>query len=278
MVQVHCSNVFHDERQSWLQQMAEGPIHIVQPYAGYKVHGIRFHTRARSMNKKTSSCGVLVKGTSDGSGSGVDYYGVLEEVIQLEYLGEPRKRCLLFRCEWYDPSNPRGTRYSKLNCTYEINIQRKYAKYDPFIIGDVAYQVFYIPYPRDIPHKANWFAALLNKPRQCPNMQGDAVNPNTVFQEDVMASTSQLSETLPQFLADVAGVMEEVEVVDVAASEGEQPDDMDDFEQQEWDDAETDTETDEEGRQYKSDDDEEDDEDDQAHIDNEQDLDEDDEC
>jgi len=278
MVQVHCSNVFHDERQSWLQQMAEGPIHIVQPYAGYKVHGIRFHTRARSMNKKTSSCGVLVKGTSDGSGSGVDYYGVLEEVIELEYLGEPRKRCLLFRCEWYDPSNPRGTRYSKLNCTFEINIQRKYAKYDPFIIGDVAYQVFYVPYPRDVPHKVNWWAALLNKPRQCSNMQVDAVDPNTVYQEDVMASTSQLSETLPQFLADVAGVMEEVEVVDVAASEGEQPDDMDDFEQQEWDDAETDTETDEEGRQYKSDDDEEDDEDDQAHIDSEQDLDEDDEC
>ena len=151
-----------------------------------------------------------MKGTSEGNASGVDYYGVLEEVLQLEYLGEPMKRCLLFRCEWYDPSNPRGTRYSKLNCTYEINTQRKYAKYDPFIIGDVAYQVFYIPYPRDIPHKANWFAALLNKPRQCPNMQGDADNPNAVFQEDVMASTSQLSETLPQFLADVAGVMDEV--------------------------------------------------------------------
>ena len=134
----------------------------------------------------------------------------LEEVIQLEYLGESMERCLLFWCEWYDPSNPWGTQYSKLNCTYEINIQRKYAKYDPFIIGDVAYQVFYIPYPRDIPHKANWWAALLNKPRQCPNMQVDAVNPNPVFQEDVMASTSQLSETLPQFLANVAGVMEEV--------------------------------------------------------------------
>ena len=43
------------------------------------------------MNKKTSSCGVLVNGTSEGDGSGVDYYGVLEEVLQLEYLGEPIK-------------------------------------------------------------------------------------------------------------------------------------------------------------------------------------------
>ncbi|KAJ8434053.1 hypothetical protein Cgig2_004633 [Carnegiea gigantea] len=65
-----------------------------------------------------------------------------------------------------------------------------------------------------------------------------------------MASTSQLSETLPQFLADIAGVMDEVQVVDVAASEGEQPDDMDEFEQREWDDAETETETDDDEINY----------------------------
>ena len=239
--------------------MAEGPINIVQPFTGYKVHGIRFHTRTRSMNKKTSSCGVLVKGTSEGDGSGVDYYGVLEEVLQLEYLGRPIKRGLLFRCEWYDPSNPRGTRYAKLNCTYEVNIQRKYAKYDPFIIGDVAYQVFYMPYPRDVPHKANWWAALINKPRRCPTTQGDAINPLPVFQEDVMASTSQLSETLPEHLGDVSGTMEEVQVVEVTASEEERSEESDEFEQLEWDDAETDTEDDDDNIQYKSDDDDEDD-------------------
>ena len=236
------------------------------------MHGIRFHTRTRSMNKKTSSCGVLVKGTSEGDGSGVDYYGVLEEVLQLEYLGEPIKQCLLFRCEWYDPSNPRGTRYAKLNCTYEINIQCKYAKYDPFIIGDVAYQVFYMPYPRDIPHKANWLDALMNQPRRCPNTQGDAIPPLPVFQEDVMASTSQLSETLRQFLVDVSGTMEEVQVVEVTASEDEQSEDEDEFEQREWDDAETDTENDDDDIQYKSDDEEE--EDNNTDVDNEEDRDE----
>ncbi|KAJ8427159.1 LOW QUALITY PROTEIN: hypothetical protein Cgig2_009518 [Carnegiea gigantea] len=42
-----------------------------------------------------------------------------------------------------------------------------------------------------------------------------------------MASTSQISETLPQFLVDVSGVMNEVQVVNVDASEEEQPDDVD---------------------------------------------------
>ena len=44
-----------------------------------------------------------------------------------------------------------------------------------------------------------------------------------------MPSTSRISETLPQFLVDVSGVMDEVQVVDVNTLE-EQPDDVDKFE------------------------------------------------
>jgi len=76
---------------------------------------------------KTYSCGVLVKGTGEGDNSGVDYYGVLEEVLRVEYLGEPIKRCVLFRCNWFDPVNPRGMWYSRLNCTYEVNHSHRYA-------------------------------------------------------------------------------------------------------------------------------------------------------
>ena len=63
----------------------------MQPLNGYKVHGIRFHTRARSVHKKAYSCGVLVKGTTLGNSGVVDYYGVLEEVFRVEYPGEPIK-------------------------------------------------------------------------------------------------------------------------------------------------------------------------------------------
>ena len=54
---------------------------------------MRFHTRTRSANTKTYSCGILVKGTRKGDTSGVDYYGVLEEVLRVEYLSELIKRC-----------------------------------------------------------------------------------------------------------------------------------------------------------------------------------------
>jgi len=79
------------------------------------------------------------------------------------HLGEPIKRWVLFRCNWFDPTNPRGTQYSRLNCTYEVNHSHRYAKYDPFIIVDVAFQVFYIPYLTGVPQKTHWWAALVNK-------------------------------------------------------------------------------------------------------------------
>ena len=70
-------------------------MNIVHVFRHYKVCGIRFHTRTRSMNKKTYSCGVVVKGTVEGDKSRVDYYKVLEEVLQVNYPGEPIKLCLL---------------------------------------------------------------------------------------------------------------------------------------------------------------------------------------
>ena len=62
-------------------------------------------------------------------------------------------------------------------------------------------------------------------------MQGDAIKVNPVFQEDGMAWTSRISETLAQFLVDISGFMDEVEVVDVDASEEQQPNDVDKFEE-----------------------------------------------
>ena len=115
------------------------------------MHGIRFHTRARSAHKKTYSCGVLVKGTTLGAVDGVDYYGVLKEVLRVEYPGEPIKRCVLFRCDWFDPSHPRGTRYSKMNCTFEVNHQRRYRKYEPFVHADaVSYTHLTLPTNREV--------------------------------------------------------------------------------------------------------------------------------
>jgi len=258
--QVHRSHVFNDERQLWLQQIAEGPLTIVQPFNGYKVHGIRFHTRARSARKKTYSCGVLVKGTTSGAAGGVDYYGVLDEVLRVEYPGEPIKRCVLFRCDWFDPSQPRGTRYSNINCTFEVNHQRRYRKYEPFVLADVVYQVFYISYPSGVTNKSSWWAALLNKPRVYPHLGVDeGEQAPLVFQEEFMTSTVEMSDALPDVLVDNNHVDIEVEAVDVASADEDEPNEEDTDDESEWDDLESDTEDEDSQIGYHSDDDDSDD-------------------
>ena len=261
--------MFNDERQLWLQQIAEGPLNIVQPFSGYKVHGIRFHTRARSARKKTYSCGVLVKGTTSGAAGGDDYYGVLEEVLRVEYPGEPIKRCVLFRCEWFDPSQRRGTRYSKINYTFEVNHQRKYRKYEPFVLADVAYQVFYISYPSGVTNKSSWWAALLNKPRVYPQYgveEGEQLP--LVFQEDFMTSTMEMSDALPNGLVDNANVDIEVEVVHVESADEDGSDQEDTEDEGECDDLESDTEDEDTQIEYHSDDDGSDDDEGETDNDN----------
>ncbi|MED6158230.1 hypothetical protein PIB30_030852 [Stylosanthes scabra] len=50
-----------------------------------------------------------------------NWYGILNEILELVYLGEPSNRVVLFRCEWYDPARPRGTRSHKDYQITEVN-------------------------------------------------------------------------------------------------------------------------------------------------------------
>jgi len=65
-----------------------------------------------------------------------------------------------------------------------------------------------------------------------------------VFQEEFMTLTMEISKALPQFLVDTSNVDEEVKVVDIKFANEEEPKDVDDKEEPEWNDLETDTEDD----------------------------------
>ena len=78
----------------------------------YVVNGFKFTAEEYSKYKKTNNSGVWVKG-GDGNLDGVDYYGVLKEVLEMEYSGWPTKKIILFRFKWFDPTPKRGTREIK---------------------------------------------------------------------------------------------------------------------------------------------------------------------
>ncbi|MED6161312.1 hypothetical protein PIB30_059587 [Stylosanthes scabra] len=60
-------------------------------------------------------------------------------VTELEYLGEPKNRAVLFKCEWYDPARPRGTRTHKDYQITEVNHSRR-IEAEEVLVQEEAYQ------------------------------------------------------------------------------------------------------------------------------------------
>jgi len=65
-----------------LSLLSLGPERKVKCYNGYIVNGYVFHTEEYGDRRKTYNNGVYVKG-STSSEFEVDYYGKLEEVVEL---------------------------------------------------------------------------------------------------------------------------------------------------------------------------------------------------
>ena len=75
-------------RKEWidLHDLAWGPMRVVQTWPICDVNGYRFHTNSWSEGRKTDNSGVSVKGTAESIDETI-YYGILQEIIQLEYPG-----------------------------------------------------------------------------------------------------------------------------------------------------------------------------------------------
>jgi len=130
----------------------------------YRVNGFKFRTEAHSVKKKTYNCGVGVCGTGEGDIEN-DYYSVLKDIVKIEYVGEPLRRCVLFSCDWFDPTLNRGTRSHKLSKLINVHRTRRYRKYDQFIFSNIASQVQFMPHPGRLKDMTNLFFVIPTKPR-----------------------------------------------------------------------------------------------------------------
>ena len=141
----------------------------------YYVNNYNFHTYSYGKNKSSMNFGVLVKGVD-----GVEYYGILQEVIKLAYLGSGQLyKIVLFKCEWFDSIN--GINIHQNYKLVDINHTRKYPKYDPLVLAYQVTQVSFTPYPSLKNDRAQWWAVLKIKPRATIDFQMDDTAP---FQEE----------------------------------------------------------------------------------------------
>ena len=85
----------------------------------------------------------MTKGTHRGET--IEFYGVLKEVIELQYNSnlQHRRSVVLFRCDWYNQEGKtvgiRDDRHFK-----SININSFWYKSDPFILATQFTKIFYL--------------------------------------------------------------------------------------------------------------------------------------
>ncbi|XP_047321118.1 uncharacterized protein LOC124925192 [Impatiens glandulifera] len=122
----------------------------------YFVNGFVWRSRDFGSNKATMNSGVCVH-VDDA-----DYYGLLEDIIKIEYPG-PSLRIVLFKCLWFDPTS--GSRIDKIYRLVDINMKQKYAKYDSFILAQQGIQVYFATYPNKTNQIGDWLAVCKTKAR-----------------------------------------------------------------------------------------------------------------
>ena len=128
--------------------MAQVPLKYAKRYNICYLNGYKFHTNKHATRKAADNSGVCVK-AADESQDGDDFYGRLEEIIELEYPTVPIKRVTLFKWHCYDPTRHgrgSGTRVYECYQIVDIHINQLYGKYDPFVLASQATQVYYMPY------------------------------------------------------------------------------------------------------------------------------------
>jgi Domain of unknown function (DUF4216) len=125
-------------------------------YHGYQVNGFIFHTEIYTQNKSTVNGGVCIKREWDGNDAPQDYYGVLQEVVELQYRGG--NKVVLFNCNGFDIIN--GVRVDQTHGIVEVKHASRLRHYEPFVLACQAIQAYYLPYASTKGDRKNWWVAM----------------------------------------------------------------------------------------------------------------------
>lgn len=116
-----------------LLSSTRGPSKNITCFTGYDMNGFRYRTESRDRFCCTQNSGVMVLSEERSDGNDVEYYGVLTEILGLQFLGG--RRVPLFRCNWIDIFNKnhgmKKDKYGLIN----VNLQRLLRTHEPFVLG-----------------------------------------------------------------------------------------------------------------------------------------------
>ena len=68
-------------------------------------------------------------------------------------------KCVIFKCEWFDPVVNKGVQFNKFGVV-DVNSGQRYNKFESFILVSQTYQVSFISYPQLKDCGINWLAVI----------------------------------------------------------------------------------------------------------------------
>ncbi|GKV43256.1 hypothetical protein SLEP1_g50570 [Rubroshorea leprosula] len=149
----------------WETKIVE-TIWTVNVYTGYYVNGFRFMIQEISSRRQTYNCGVCVKGATISDEAETDYYGILNEVIELL-----------------------GTRVNQVYDLVEVNPKYKLSTGEPFCLACQATQVYYTNYPSNNQTTRGWFVACKIRARHLVDTSSTTFEMDETFQDEEPPST-----------------------------------------------------------------------------------------
>ncbi|XP_058076314.1 uncharacterized protein LOC131224884 [Magnolia sinica] len=197
----HVDHVGNDQVLKEVRSLARGPNTVARRFKGYIINGFRFRTRDRERDLKIQNNGVVVTAKTSSFAStsdrnpvigDVDYYGVLTDIIELDYCGS--KKVVLFRCDWVDVrTQGRGIKKDEFGFTL-VNFKQLWHTdrnlYDePYVLATQVQHVFYVPDPID----RDWHVVIRSKPRDLFEM---GMNDSFVDNDTYLQSLPCINHTL----------------------------------------------------------------------------------
>jgi hypothetical protein len=165
------------------RQVAQGCQYRMMSYKHYDINRYRFRTAAHERtrhNAKTINSGVLTIGED-----GVEYYGIIEEIIELSFCSTNSLKLVLFKCSWFHPVS--GVRLSPNIGLVEVKKTSVLPGDKPFIVAQQATQVYYASYPcKSARSLVDWDVVYKGPPRTkfpTPSDEDYNIDPNTNFAE-----------------------------------------------------------------------------------------------
>ncbi|WMV46610.1 hypothetical protein MTR67_039995 [Solanum verrucosum] len=102
---------------------------------------IGFHVEDYDKKLSTQNCGIVVLGENDKDSENLDYYGVLTDAIELQFVMD--RRVVLFRYNWFDVYDEiKGVKRDEYDFL-SVNLGRFLKINEHFVLANKASQVFY---------------------------------------------------------------------------------------------------------------------------------------